>query len=101
MDILSTLNSITNQAIMIHIEKQGYEIKIDNEFIYVGEDFDLALDILFKSFWVFDISYPKEASYFYNFLENIIKEDTNDAIDNFFDDSKPIITELYKFFKSY
>lgn len=86
---------------MIYIEKQGYEIKIDNEFIYIGEDFDMALDILFKSFLVFNIRYPKEASYFYNFLENIIKGESNEKNDYFMNESKPLVTELYNFFKSY
>lgn len=44
-----------------------------------------AFDLLFKTFWVFNIKYPKEVEYLYYFLEMIFHIDHK---------RKPILAEL-------
>lgn len=52
-------------------QEQWYLV-IDGHTILLGNDFMYSFDILFKSFFVFNLQYPNELLLMYNFFDSII-----------------------------
>lgn len=53
-------------------EQLQYFLILDKEYIDVGKCFLKAFDILYKSYYVFNVEYPKTLDIFYNFMDHII-----------------------------
>lgn len=81
-------NSITFQPLLVVIENQTnkqFFLKLDSKLMEIRSDFINALDLLFKSFWVFNVDYTSQGTYVYNFLEIVYEINKN---------FKPALSEL-------
>ena len=81
-------NKFTNQPVLLLLDNDQILIKLDNELVELEGGFTNALDILFKSFWVFQLEYPETATNVYFFMErclNIINKNTRPKVNEMFD----------------
>ena len=70
---------------LVVFDNGQYFLKLDNVLIELKMNFINAFDILFKSFWVFNISYEISATLIFYFFEQIynIKENQKASISEF------------------
>lgn len=73
-----------NDVPMPHLVILGdtYYLKIDDTKVETGTESLKAFDILFKSFFVFDLKYDKHLSKFFNFFEVFVYKTTKVAKSN-------------------
>ena len=87
-EIFTKCNTITHQPLLAIIENgtnKQYFIKFDAKLMEIRSDFLNSIDILFKSFWVFNIDYTTQATYVFYFLEIVFGINQN---------VKPALSEL-------
>jgi hypothetical protein len=72
---MSANNKITKQPLILNTTDE-YILKIDNEYISLGNNIDFALNVLFKSFFAFNLEYPADSEFLFLIFENIIKTHT-------------------------
>ena len=81
-----------NQPILILFDNQQIFLKLDHQYCLINSNsITYAIDLLFKSFWTFNVKYPDEASYFYYFVELIF---------GIKDNKKPVLIEFMSRFES-
>ena len=85
-EITEIVNGITLQPILVCFDNNQIFLKLDSKYCELPSgNFLYAIDLLFKSFYVFNVDYPSQASYFYYFIENIFEMRNN---------QKPFLLEL-------
>ena len=81
-------NTFTKQPTLLLLDNAQIILKLDNELIELEGGFTNALDILFKSFWVFQVEYPETAANIYYFIErclNIKTDKSRSKVNEIFD----------------
>lgn len=56
---------------LVVLDNGQYFMKLDSSLISLQMNFINAFDILFKTFWTFNVNYDENASLFYYFFEQI------------------------------
>lgn len=66
--------SVQNTTPEPHLVQIGntFYLLVDSEFAILSDSFLSSFDILFKSFFIFNIKFPKGLTKFYQFLESFI-----------------------------
>ena len=86
-EIASECNKLTKQPFLITLENGQKFLKLEENFIELKTNFTNCIDLFFKSFWVFNVEYAKEATYLMYFFQLIFKIN---------DDVKPSVKELHQ-----
>ena len=87
-EITEIINKISKQPMLVLLDSNQIFLKLDTHFIEMKEGLVNAIDILFKTFWIFNVQYPVAATNVFRFLEIVFKMEVR---------SQPKLLEKYEY----